>query len=202
MGSISSGNFRTDRKTAIEECLRLDLRQLVWFGAVQPGARRRGMLHWPANAQRDAAAPIGYLVDMTGPTGWLRLIYSVQHLGEEERPITPVEVYIALTRTAVHFGGGGRLWFVCPQRNEPEPCGQRAQMLFMPLYEGHASFGCTRCHDLAYRSGQSRWPTWRKEWPEIVVEDLDRTEARLLGAVRRHAEGKREMGERAKADQG
>ena len=112
MGSIASGNFRTDRKTAIEECLRLDLRQLVWLGAVHPGARRRGMLHWPANAQRDAAAPIGYLVDMTGPTGWVRLTYGVQHLGDAGMPITQMEVYIALTRTAVHFGGGGRFTFV------------------------------------------------------------------------------------------
>ena len=185
MGSIASGHFRTNKKTAIEECLKLDLRQLVWFGAVQPGARRRGMLHWPANAQRDAAAPIGYLVDMTGPTGWVRLSYGVQHLGDAGIPITPVEVYIALTRTAVHFGGGGRLWFVCPQRNEHERCGQRAQTLYMPLYEGHASFACTRCHGLAYRSGQSRWPTWRKEWPAIVVEDVDKAEGRILRMVQR-----------------
>jgi len=59
MGSIASGHFRTNEKIAVESCLKLDLRQLVWFGAVQPGARRRGTLHWPANAQRDAAAPIG-----------------------------------------------------------------------------------------------------------------------------------------------
>jgi hypothetical protein len=45
MGSIASGNFRTDKKTTIEACLALDLRQLQWCGAVQPGARRRGILH-------------------------------------------------------------------------------------------------------------------------------------------------------------
>ena len=60
MGSLASGHFRTDRKTTIEACLRLDLRQLIWFGATQPGARRRGIIHWPANAQRDAAATIEY----------------------------------------------------------------------------------------------------------------------------------------------
>jgi hypothetical protein len=197
MGSIESGNFRTDRKATIEACLRLDLRQLVWFGAVQPGARRRGIIHWPANAQRDTAATIEYLVDMTGPVDWVRLAYGVEHLGDEGTPITQVEVCIALTRTAVHFGGGGRLWFVCPQRNEYELCGKRVQTLYMPVDVGHTSFGCTRCHGLAYRSGQSRWPTWRKAWPALSVEDIDKTEGRLVGALRRHAEGKRE-----KADQG
>jgi hypothetical protein len=197
MGSISSGNFRTDTKTTIEACLRLDVRQLIWFGAVHPGARRRGMLHWPANAHNDAAATIEYLVDMTGPAGWVRLAYGIEHLGDEGMPITQMEVCIALTRTAVHFGGAGRLWFVCPQRNEHEPCGKRAQTLYMPLYAGHASFACTRCHGLVYRSGQSRWPTWQRDWPAITVQDVDRTEARLWGAVRRRAEGKRE-----KADQG
>jgi hypothetical protein len=51
MGSIASGNFCVDKKTTIEACLALDLRQLSWLGAVWPGARRQGVIHWPASAQ-------------------------------------------------------------------------------------------------------------------------------------------------------
>jgi hypothetical protein len=182
MGSISSGNFCVDKKVIIEACLRLDLHQLVWFGAVHPGARRRGIIHWPTNAYRDAGATIAYAVDMTNSPGWLSLTYDVQHLADEGTPITQVEVHIELTRTAVHFGGDGRLWFVCPQRNEHEPCGKRAQTLYLPLSAGHTSFGCVHCHDLSYRSRQSRWPTWQREWPALSVEDIDRAEERILRA--------------------
>jgi hypothetical protein len=182
MGSIESGNFCVDKKATTEECLRLDLRQLTWFGAVQPGARRRGMIHWPAGAHRDADATIEFLADMTNPAGWLRLTY-VQHLAGEVTPITQVEIYIALTRTAVHFGGSGRLWFVCPQRTEDEPCGRRAQSLYLPLSAGPASFACIHCHGLAYSSTQSRWPTWQREWPSLSIENVDRSEARILRAA-------------------
>jgi len=89
----------------------------------------------------------------------------------------------------------------CPLVIDGQACAQRAQTLYLPLEEG-ARFGCKHCHRLTYGSRQSRWPTWRKEWPAITAQDVDRTEARVLGAVRRRAEGKRETAKREKADQG
>src|SRR6266568_9141417 len=101
MGSIASGNFRTDRKATIEACLALDLRQLVWLGAVQPGARRRGILHWPEGAGRAYAATVSYESDLR-ESPWLRLTYGVQLLEDEGKPIAPVETYIALVTTPLH----------------------------------------------------------------------------------------------------
>ena len=107
-----------------------------------------------------------------------------------EQLIAHVETSIVLTTTPLHYGGGGRWWLRCPLVIDGQTCAKRAQTLYLPLEEG-AQFGCKHCHRLTYSSRQSRWPTWQKEWPAITVQDLDRTEARVLGAVRRRAEGKR-----------
>ncbi len=188
MGSLSSGHFRPDRKTTVDACLKLDLRQLTWFGAVQPGARRRGNIHWPPGASREYAATLAYMSDLR-EAPWLHLSYGVQHLDAAEQPSTPVETSIALTTTPLHYGGV-RWWLQCPG----QACTKRAQTLYLPLEEG-ARFGCTRCHRLTYSSRQSRWPTWQRDWPAITVQDVDRTEACVLGALRRRAEGKRKAPE-------
>src|SRR6266571_275659 len=157
MGSLSSGHFRPDRKTTVDACLKLDLRQLTWFGAVQPGARRRGNIHWPPGASREYAATLAYMSDLR-EAPWLHLSYGVQHLDAAEQPSTPVETSIALTTTPLHYGGV-RWWLQCPG----QACTKRAQTLYLPLEEG-ARFGCTRCHRLTYSSRQSRWPTWQRDW--------------------------------------
>jgi hypothetical protein len=187
MGGLGSGNFRPHMAT-VESCLCLELCQLIWLGAVQPGARRRGILHWPAGSSREYAATMAYVSDLR-ETPWLHLTYGVQHAEAAEQPIAQVQTSIALTTMPLHYGGV-RWWFRCQQIREGEACAQRAQTLYLPLQAG-ARFGCTHCHRLTYASQQSRWPTWRKEWPAITVQDLDRVEARLVGAVRRRAEGKR-----------
>jgi hypothetical protein len=135
MGSIASGNFRADRKTPIDAGLALDLRQLIWLGAVQPGARRRGLMHWPPGASREYAATLAYVSDLR-EAPWLRLSYGVQHAEAAEQPIAQVEVYIALVTTPLHFGGGGRWWLRCPLVIDGQACAQRAQTLYLGYVRG------------------------------------------------------------------
>jgi hypothetical protein len=113
VGAVGSGHFRADRKTPIDACLALDLRQLIWLGAVQPGARRRGILHWPAESGRAYAATLAYVSDLR-EAPWLHLTYGVQHLEQADQPVEQVQTSIALTTTSLHFGGGGRWWLRCP----------------------------------------------------------------------------------------
>jgi hypothetical protein len=181
VGALGSGNFCVDKKAAIEACLRLDLRQLTWLGAVQPGARRQGILHWPTNAHRDAPATIGYVADLRDAPV-LQLRYGVKSLEQAAQPVEQLEYVVPLTRTPLHYGGAGRWWWQCPLVCDGQACARRAQALYLPLLEGARYFGCQYCHRLTYGSRQSRWPTWQREWPAVTVEDVDRVEARILRA--------------------
>ena len=94
-----------------------------------------------------------------------------------------------LTATPLHYGGGGRWWWRCPLVLDGQACAKRAQTLYLPLLEG-PRLGCKHCHRLTHSSRQSRWPTWQRDWPALTVEDVDRTEARVLGAGRRKERAK------------
>ena len=69
----------------------LDLHQRRWLGAVQLGARWRGLIHWPAGPCRAYTVTIAYVSDLPEEP-WLRLTSGIQHLEAAKQPIDQMEV--------------------------------------------------------------------------------------------------------------
>ena len=133
MGGHGSGRiFRWDKRTSLEECRFVDVRE--W--------KRRGLLYlgsnfswaWWLDGEKTADIRVSVLKDR------LRLSYRYRRNGSEWQHI---DDYITLVTTPCHFGRE-RIWFSCPS------CSRRAAK----LYSATAFFRCRRCCGLPYSSQQ------------------------------------------------
>lgn len=154
MGGYSSGRYRTRNRGAVEQCLRLDMRQLRRHGFVRPGARASGQWAWSRGGERTGA--ISLTVDLADPdNGFVQLDYSV---GGEPRT-RRVSIEAAPCRY-----GGRRFYFRCPQD------GRRCEVLCCVGGE----FASRQRHRLTYYS-QSETPLDR------LQRATGKAEARAMG---------------------
>ena len=80
----------------------------------------------------------------------LTLRFTVGSLGSVSRITQKVVVQATDTRV-----GGKRYWFSCPIVSAKKSvCGRRTMKLYLSPTSNY--FGCRQCHDLAYRSAESR----------------------------------------------
>jgi hypothetical protein len=113
MGGHSSGRYRTRNRGAVEQSLRIDIRQLRRSGYVRAGERRSGVWTWSRRGER--VGSIGFAVDLTDPdNGRAELDYSVN--GERRQRTIHVEA-------APCRYGGRRFYFRCPRS------GRRCELL-------------------------------------------------------------------------
>lgn len=113
MGSHSSGRYRTQNRGAVEQALRLDMRQLRRLGFIQTGAKFSGPVRWTYRGEPSGA--INLTVDLTDPdNGHVTLDYSV---GGE-----PLTRLVDLESVRCRYGGR-RFYFRCPHN------GRRCEVL-------------------------------------------------------------------------
>jgi len=133
MGGRGSGSwYRWNRKTCVEEVLRIDIRYLKKQGCLRAG--RAGTISWDHNG--DPAGNINFETDVDG----LILDYRQRENGGEWQSVNQ---RVWFNRTLCNYGGE-RLWFLCPQ------CGGRVAVLCC----NGLRFLCRHCYDLSYRSQQ------------------------------------------------
>ncbi len=140
MGGIGSGQWeRSDRKTAVEECIGLNIARLT----------REGWLRWNA--------PTCFITlsagKRTSMNAWLSgneltIMYCILS-GRDQGQF--VQQHIPIVRTFPHFGGH-RLWWQCPT------CSRRVGKLHM-LY-AIQGYVCRHCANVTYQS--TREPTLQK----------------------------------------
>jgi hypothetical protein len=151
MGGFGSGRWgQHTKKTTVEECLTLGIRQVIKAGLLrgltyvdgQPGSLpwSGGTMDWTTAA---GAASVGFATEITKDG----LILCLRYVTAGQSVDLPI--HLATTRLPV---GGRRWWFICPGSSALEICGQRVTKLHLP--PGGLRFGCRTCHDLTYRSCQ------------------------------------------------
>jgi len=185
MGGLGSGNFRP-RKRTVESCFMVDIIPLVRMQVVQAGVRREGTLCWPTSASGAHRTGLEYVVD-TREGQWMRLHYRYQ--AQDGAPAEEVEYWLQFVTTPQHYGGM-RWWFRCPLVVDGEACARRVRKLYLP--PGEKYFGCKRCHQLTYESRRDQWATSVRGWPAVTVQYTDVSEKRVLSAVKRSMEERRQ----------
>ena len=129
MGGIGSGNwYRWDKRDAVEDYRRLDVRRWARKGMLRPGSW--GGWQWARNG--DVAS-----IQMRAEQDRVILIYRHRSGGEEWKD----EQYV---RTPCNLGGS-RPWFTC----RAVGCGRRVAILY-----GGGIFACRHCYQLAYASSR------------------------------------------------
>ena len=150
MGGSGSGRWgwsKSDAKTLVEDCRRLDIAPLVRERVIGPNQYTRGGWQWTRNGQK--VASVGYEADTRADAGTLRLTYTVGRDGEGKAALD----YVVPLVTSRLVSGGRRWWFLCPGcRGGGPPCRRRVALLYLP--PGGRVFACRRCHDLAYTSSR------------------------------------------------
>lgn len=136
MSDDGRGSYpRYGAKTAVEDCVDLDVRRLKKLGVLDE--RPSGILtwNWSNGEVRMRAA-----YELHGALLWLR--YTWQGV--------PVESVTGITYTEVPHGGA-RPWIICPLIVKGVPCGRRVARLFL----AGPYFGCRHCYQLVYRRPQT-----------------------------------------------
>jgi hypothetical protein len=134
MGGVGSGNrYRFDKKTTIDECHNLDVRDLYRDGLLRPGNCFRSS--W-SRAGKEMASIRGFVYPD-------RLILSYRRRSGLGGEWEDVEEPVPLEWTPCNFGGE-RPWFICPG----VLCCRRVVI----LYGLGKYFLCRHCYDLSYES--------------------------------------------------
>ena len=149
MGGYGSGRWGWhSKKTTVEDCLKLDIKQFfkhtLPIEAMTRPAYGSGSLQWHNTRTGQEVATIGVHFDSRGHTPKMILDYQVTPHGGQPQP---VKYEVEFTSTPCRYGGV-RWWFVCPGRN----CHRRVGCLYKPpnsLY-----FCCRHCHQLTYMASQ------------------------------------------------
>lgn len=126
-GGARSGAGRPGRETKVEDCLRLDVRQLQRADALEDGWC--GVWWWRAPDTEQLLAEVRLRVSAAE----VRVTYQCGDM--------PIDEWISLVRLPCPLGGA-RPQFLCPG------CCRRATILLLC----EARFRCRCCHDLPYRS--------------------------------------------------
>jgi hypothetical protein len=141
LGGLGSGRHSFSKKTTVEECLTLDMNELMKHDLLN---RSWGEVRWYRGGEETAYVNY-WLKDIGINEGEsvyvLRLRFSLIRRGEQ----IPMTQDIHLLTTQLH-SGGKRYWFSCPD------CKQRVGKLHLP--HGADRFLCRSCYDLTYASCQ------------------------------------------------
>ena len=124
----------------VESALRLDIDDMMQWGAIRPGSHRAGGMRLHQLHGDDIDVKFESLAG-DPENSWLWLRYSMADYWSGEELKIDDKVYLAPTRP--HFSGL-RWWFVCPQLN------RRVRKLHLPLGGWH--FWSRRAYELAYAS--------------------------------------------------
>jgi hypothetical protein len=138
MGGYGSG--RTGGGPLTQDCLRLDVAQLMRQHFIAPGQHTTGTLTWACTTSGSISARIGFEADLRDvDAAWMRVRRlpttkpSASCRREQLRLVTTIPTY-----------GGMRWWFLCPLS------GRRVRVLYRPL-QGEC-FASRQAGGLAYRS--------------------------------------------------
>ena len=133
MGGVSSG--RTTDKRLVEECLSLDLANLMPAGKTADDGTITGSVAWPTDWA--PIASVKFRLDLRSAR--LALIFRLRLSDGKSREIWQT---VALTSTMQNFGGR-RWWLRCPVT------GNRARKLYLP--SGADQFASRKAWNLGYR---------------------------------------------------
>lgn len=141
MGGEGSGNwYRWDKKTKLDEGLKLNINKLVRDGLFPSRGWTTGTLEWTYTRTKEHYAGIGYEINTGNPDDmWMRVRYTTTICGEKH----DMDYKISITTTKPHYGGR-RFWFICPRT------GARAAVLYCP--PGSRWFASRKAYSLKYLS--------------------------------------------------
>jgi hypothetical protein len=115
----------------VEHSVTLNIEQLRQAGALMPGLRTSGQLHWAFATDQLGSA--NFEAVLATKDGYLHLDLQLPSSSATQR--------ISLTATKLYFGGA-RWWFICPVT------GKRVGRLHLP--PGASQFLSRRAHGLTY----------------------------------------------------
>jgi len=146
MGGIGSTRWRYhDRKTTVEECLSLSIRELFRYPVPQS---KLSQLEWTDRRTGNVLAVLFYLLDASD-LGNQKIWTSVNRWVDGK--MRSEEQWIGLEWTQCNRYGGVRRWFCCPAPYGT--CGnRRCGKLY--LRPNGLLLSCRKCHDLTYSSCQ------------------------------------------------
>lgn len=132
----------------VEDCLAIDVNELMRLGIVVTGERHRGRFEWYNLMTARVIGDCYYDVDCTRPeVASAVFTYTLRELSQQ------LALIVFLTSTRPTFGGL-RWWFRCPIKDSRGyRCENRVGKLYLP--PGDVYFGCRECHRLTYTSHQS-----------------------------------------------
>lgn len=136
------GKYGTKRKLTVEECIELDIRELVQAGVLKDSPDKPWIMRW--NTQKNPR-----ISKFKGKNFGKELIVTYTVVNEPAGEIDHMDYPIEIVRTPCHFGGFRR-WFLCPFPKEAKQCGRRVGKLYLP--PGGRYWGCRHCYNLAYES--------------------------------------------------
>lgn len=187
------GRWRWNKKTTVEECLKLDIPWLCQHGYLQ--GYKRGGIEWRRGEEVADSIGLEVATDMATASDApvVRLFYTQRNreTGEGES----LDYSVRLSTTSCHFGGR-RYWFVCPLVKGGQACGRRVGTLYLP--PGGKYFGCRHCYELTYQSAQqhdSRVDGLAKLPPEMLMRLAEsaplRTRLTVLKAAMKQVDRRR-----------
>jgi len=140
---VPTGRGVSARMALVDECLRLDVRDLRRIGAFAPtpgGA-------WTITASTGAA--LSFTVARAGQHPEALI---VSYRAADGAVATGPAAHVVELAATSPFFGGKRWWFRCPGVRGEEPCGRRCRVLY--LRPGNQQPGCRLCLRLTYASRQ------------------------------------------------
>lgn len=150
MGGMGSGNhnFRTNKKSTVEDCLSLDANRWMRESILKAGKLVSGSWRWTYHS--GSGFTVHYTADTRNLDGpFVRLSYSWVWQATQKQD--SVSYQVRLTTTTPRFGGL-RWWFICPLVVNGQSCQRRVGKLHLPPQASY--FGCRKCHNLTYTSCQ------------------------------------------------
>jgi len=155
------------KRTAVEECRRLDVRDLKREGLLEEGKTWAGSWGW---TERDGSkATIG----LQACSEWVRLTYTLRFPQGGEPQQVSYEAPVSWS--------GPRPFFLCPGPQGGD-CGRRVEKLYLPLYGPSGRFLCRHCWGLSYHS--------RQTWDPLVSYYRGRPEEALIALRSGKARGR------------
>jgi hypothetical protein len=136
MGGIGSG--RHGGRPTVEGAWRLDIDDLLRWGAIRTGGRAAGGLRFTSSGNQ-VEAKFESVAECPDGDCWLRLRYRIADYWTGQVLEIDDKIYLAASRPPF---GGLRWWFVCPHENE------RVRKLYLPL--SCTRFRSRRAYRLAY----------------------------------------------------
>ena len=153
MGGPGSGRWGWyTKKTPAEDCLKLDIRNLVRGGLVDHQLSRiQERVRWTSETPGGVVEKMASVVFFLSPKGGgqvdLELCYTVGLDDGHQEVAMSISLQETLNPLEMSF-----LWFTCPFIINRTPCNRRTRVLYLP--PGGLYFGCRECYDLTYASCQ------------------------------------------------